>query len=189
MKEKRRILFVFALVLVTASSGAGAQNGNKEFGYFVGTVVTKWITPDREMELVEDFAYVDPAGVTWRSPKGSVIDGASIPRPLWSLIGSPFTGAYRNASVIHDVACERRTRTSTETHLMFYYALLAGGVELKQAKMMFAGVYHFGPWWNVVQMNRPGELTPQKLGELQRFIDTDPSIEAIRRYPISNRAR
>ena len=34
--------------------------------------------------------------------KGFDFDGASIPKPLWSIIGSPFTGNYVMAALFHD---------------------------------------------------------------------------------------
>lgn len=34
--------------------------------------------------------------------KGFVTDGASIPKSLWWLVGSPFTGNYTESAVIHD---------------------------------------------------------------------------------------
>ena len=56
------------------------------------------------MELLEDFWYEDPKGKRWNTPKGSTINGATIPKALWSIVGPPFVGKYRRASVIHDYA-------------------------------------------------------------------------------------
>jgi hypothetical protein len=64
-------------------------------GYFEGRVIAEWLPDGRQMKLVEDFAYIDNASVRWDAPKGSVIDGASIPRVLWTVIGGPFEGKYR----------------------------------------------------------------------------------------------
>src|SRR5689334_17241904 len=59
-------------------------------GAFVGDVLTKW-EPGRPMTLLADFSYLQPDGRAWLAPKGSVIDGASIPQCLWGVpgIGSP----------------------------------------------------------------------------------------------------
>jgi len=35
-------------------------------------------------------------------PRGFICDGASIPRWAWTIIGSPLTGVYRNAAILHD---------------------------------------------------------------------------------------
>ncbi|HEX9286889.1 MAG TPA: hypothetical protein VF999_06440, partial [Thermoanaerobaculia bacterium] len=63
-----------ALVLAVGCSGGGGK-----FGHFEGSVKTEWIEANRKMKLLEDFGYVDGKGVTWPAPKGSIIDGASIP--------------------------------------------------------------------------------------------------------------
>lgn len=47
-------------------------------------------------------SYKTKCGDVWCVPKGFITDGASIPRIFWSLIGSPFTGLYRRAALIHD---------------------------------------------------------------------------------------
>ena len=60
------------------------------------------------MTLLNELRYTDPKGVVWIAPAGSVIDGASIPRALWSFMGGPFEGKYRNASVLHDVAYDQK---------------------------------------------------------------------------------
>jgi hypothetical protein len=102
------------------------------------------------MQLKEDFAYQDPKQHIWLAPKDSVIDGASIPRVFWSLIGGPFEGKYRNASVIHDVACVERKMASDAVHEMFYAACRCGGVSEAQAKAMYFAVSHWGPTWKMV---------------------------------------
>ncbi len=58
------------------------------------------------MKLLYNFTYEDPNGLLWNAPGGSIVDGASIPRIAWKVVGTPFYGKYRDASVIHDVACE-----------------------------------------------------------------------------------
>lgn len=69
------------------------------------------------------------------------------PRFAWSIIGGPFEGKYRKASVIHDVTCVEKARPWQEVHLAFYEAMLADGVGEKKAKVMYAAVYHRGPRW------------------------------------------
>jgi hypothetical protein len=77
-------------------------------GTFSGNPQTEWLSEtgdDRRMKLLQDFWYDDPQGRRWLAAAGSVVDGASIPAPLWSTVGSPYTGDYRRASIVHDVAC------------------------------------------------------------------------------------
>ena len=89
---------------------AGAAHAANEYGKFEGDLEFRWNDDNRTMTLPKDFSYVDPLSVRWVAPKGSKIDGASIPQWAWSLIGGPFEGAYRKASVVHDVACDQRSR-------------------------------------------------------------------------------
>src|SRR5262245_25965285 len=125
------------------------------FGRFEGQVRAEWTDPDRVMRLLADFAYHDPDAHRWLAPAESPIDGASIPRPLWTLVGSPFTGRYRRASVVHDVACVVRSQPWRRVHRMFYNACRCGGVGEIKAKVMYAAVYRFGPRWEARVGLRP----------------------------------
>ncbi|HUG21488.1 DUF1353 domain-containing protein [Piscinibacter sp.] len=121
-----------------------------EEGRFEGEVRTEWLIhagPDRRMRLLEDFAFVDSRGQRWVAPAGSVIDGGSIPRILWAVAGSPYAGDYRRASVLHDVACVRRTGRSKDVHRMFYEAMICDGADHSQALEFYTAVRLFGPDW------------------------------------------
>jgi Protein of unknown function (DUF1353) len=173
---------VFAAGLLFASS----CDRSGEFGHFVGTVKTEWIEPNRKMRLLDDFAYVDSAGVEWKAPKDSVVNGASIPQVLWSVVGSPYTGEYRNASVVHDVACAKRDKPWEEVHRMFYQACRAGGVGEQKAKLMYAAVYHFGPRWTrsgtimAFARTRPVE---EEFAQLKSYVESrNPSLEEIESF-------
>ncbi|GAB2181549.1 hypothetical protein DLREEDagrD3_17720 [Denitratisoma sp. agr-D3] len=143
-------LFYFCLLFVALSAGLATPASADEPGKFIGRVVTEWLKDDpegRKMRLLEPFAFIDPAGVRWDAPAGWVVDGASIPQVAWSLIGGPYEGKYREASVIHDVACDEKDRPWQAVHRVFYDAMLASNVDGKKAKIMYAAVYHFGPRW------------------------------------------
>ena len=101
----------------------------------------------RIVTLLENFVYVDPVEERWTAPKGAKADGASIPRPLWPLIGGPFEGKYRNASIIHDFYCSKRHKPWQKVHRMFYDAMITSGVGNAKAMIMYGGVYKFGPKW------------------------------------------
>jgi hypothetical protein len=126
-----------------------AASASSSWGQFVGDVVAKWEADGRDMTLVEPFAYVDPRDARWDAPAGAVVNGASIPRAFWSLIGGPFEGRFRNASVVHDVACVNRDRPWQEVHRMFHDACRCGGVGAAKAATMYYAVYQFGPRWTV----------------------------------------
>ena len=55
---------------------------------FSGNLVTEWEC-HRTMKTKEPFSYTDPDEKVWPVPCGSELNGATIPRPLWSVIGSP----------------------------------------------------------------------------------------------------
>jgi hypothetical protein len=115
-------------------------------GSFSGEPSTRWLTeepPDRKMELLEDFSFTDPAGKIWSAPAGYKVDGASIPRPLWSLVGSPYTGDYRRASIVHDKACDDAHGNVTarrEADRMFFHACRVGGCTRREAIILYLGV-------------------------------------------------
>ncbi|MDX1963912.1 MAG: DUF1353 domain-containing protein [Pirellulales bacterium] len=126
------------------------------FGAFQGQVETIWLddAEDREMELLSSFSYIDPANKTWIAKKGDKINGASIPQVFWTIIGSPYDGAYRKASVIHDAACTYKTEPAKEVHRMFYYACRCDGLSESKAKVMYFAVKQFGPDWQLVAETR-----------------------------------
>jgi Protein of unknown function (DUF1353) len=121
-----------------------------KYGRFVGELSPKWLNDGRRMKLNSDFLYVDPFDKAWIAPKDSVIDGASIPQVFWSLTGGPFEGQYRNASVVHDVACVEMKEPSEAVHQMFYFACRCGGVSEARAKALYFAVLRFGPRWKIV---------------------------------------
>ena len=121
----------------------------RPYGYFIGRVVTNWLGDGRRMQLMEEFAYVDPHGTQFVVPTGFVVDGSSIPGLLWgSRYGSPLTGRHRKASVPHDFFCVERRYTWEATHKMFHLACLAAGVEKQIAWEMYQAVMTFGPKWD-----------------------------------------
>lgn len=118
---------------------------------FEGQVDAQWLRQageDRDMRLLSDFAFIDSRGIRWDAPAGRTINGASIPEILWSkIVGTPYIGDYRRASVVHDVACEDRVKPHEEVHRMFYDAVLCDGVSEERAFLMYAAVRLFGPKW------------------------------------------
>ena len=106
------------------------------------------------MRLLNDYGYVDKNGLAWWVPQGTVVDGASIPQIFWSIIGGPWDGPYRNASVIHDWYCSTRSHPWQDVHRMFYEAMLANCTSRLKAVAMYAAVWARGPRWrHAVQSN------------------------------------
>ena len=110
------------------------------------------------MKLLRDFCYVDHQDRKWLAPKDSIVDGASIPRSLWSSIGSPYTDDYRRASIVHDVACRTPNVSRKEADEMFYYACIAGGCTPQRAAVLYAGVRIGSLFPRAEQCDEAGEL-------------------------------
>lgn len=107
---------------------------------------------DRSIQLLNQVRFVDSKNVTWVAPKGTWVDGASIPQFAWSLVGGPLDGPYRDASIIHDVYCESRSRPWKQVHRVFYEGLLARDVPMEKALTMYAAVMKYGPRWTVSRL-------------------------------------
>lgn len=149
-----------------------SRTGGK-WGQFMGDPVAKWNADGVHMELMEDFTYIDQRQTIWTAKKGAVIDGASIPRPFWRLVGSPLRGKYRYASVIHDYYCVIQSEVWEAVHYMFYEACMAGGTRHTHAKILYYAVRHFGPkWGDHLQSSRmaPETLSDEQLVEIERWI-------------------
>ncbi len=146
-------LFLAALLLAGCASKppaswqeAAAQD--HPWGYYIGAPVTQWNPDGRSMTLLHSLRYVDPEGILWVAPAGSVVDGASIPRALWTLMGGPFEGKYRNASVLHDVAYTMQNRPARDCDRMFYHAMRCSGVSAVEAKTMYYALIRFVWHWD-----------------------------------------
>lgn len=166
-------------------------------GTFTGRVAVEWLTgvnPERDMKLLEPFTFTDHAGKRWHVPAGTVVNGASIPRAFWTLVGSPYTGNYRRASVVHDYYCDTKDEKWEAVHRMFYDAMVAGGVSELEAKLLYGAVYAGGPRWDiVVTKNLQGTeeriviprsvvISDQAQQEANAWIrSTNPSLEEIER--------
>ena len=124
---------------------------SNRWGEFEGEVITKWLRnpngPDRDMMLTTDLTYIDQHGQRWEAQQGRTVNGASIPEAFWTVIGPPFVGDYRRASVVHDIGCEDQVSTSDQVHEMFYNAMRCDGVGAIKAQVMYQAVRKFGPQW------------------------------------------
>lgn len=117
---------------------------------FDNTVKVEWLERDpRLMRLLETVRFKDSDGLIWTAPEGSIIDGASIPKFCWRVIGSPFVGRYRRASVIHDVYCVTKKRSWEMTHRCFHEMMLNDKVSPAKALLMYKAIYSFGPRWEL----------------------------------------
>jgi hypothetical protein len=162
-----RYLFTLLLLAGCATSNRTTDQSTTDrsgkWGYYSGTIETRWEDDGRTMTLLSELIYTDPDGVVWVAPKGAKVDGASIPRALWSLMGGPFEGRYRNASVLHDVAYDEKRRPWQDADRMFYNAMRCSGVSAVEAKTMYYALYRHGRHWKFsvkkAKPVEPGEIT------------------------------
>jgi len=108
-------------------------------------VVTEWKKDSRGMILMHTLEFTCSKGMLWTARTGDHIDGASIPRLLWRVVGSPYSGKYRIASIIHDVYCDSKIRPSPEVHRVFYEMMIASGLSKSKSWIMWLAVRVFGP--------------------------------------------
>ncbi|HET6888611.1 MAG TPA: DUF1353 domain-containing protein [Candidatus Udaeobacter sp.] len=208
--ENRKIIQLFVFFAAGFAACASDQDqaqvpgaeqivpGATKWGFYNGEPVTKWNPDGRTMTLLTELRYTDPKGNVWVAPIGSLVDGASIPRYLWSFMGGPFEGKYRNASVLHDVSYGDKKRPWQDCDRMFYYAMRCSGVSAVEAKTMFYALYRFGHHWKFpIKRAKPvkfdGQLVaraelipraipvnPTEINEARDWIQNDdPSLEQI----------
>src|SRR5947207_7626749 len=137
----------------------GASKTSSKWGHYSGYVEARWENDGRTMTLLSELRYTDPTGAVWIAPAGSVVDGASIPRSLWTLMGGPFEGKYRNASVLHDVSYDQHTKPHEVCDQMFYNAMRCSGVSAVNAGTMYYALRRFGHHW------KAPKAEPVKVGE------------------------
>ncbi len=119
--------------------------------HFSAKPKTEWNDDHHLMTLTEELTYTDSDGKEWKVPVGAELNGATIPKALWSRVGSPFVGKYRRASIVHDyfvgegsnpnVGKEERKAADK----MFYDACIADGCTKFFAKILYLGVC-IGTW-------------------------------------------
>lgn len=142
--------FVDGLLAKQPDASESALETLVDFGKFDGMPAQIELDDDgRSARLLRAITYYSPKGLDWPVPVGAWLDGASIPRIFWTIIGGPFEGKYRNASIVHDHYCIAQTRSWRDTHLMFHDAMRCSGVGKTQATVMYYAVYRFGPRWGV----------------------------------------
>lgn len=91
-----------------------------------------------DIETMEDYTLTVEKGYCW--------DGATIPRFLWSLIGSKTDNSFLIPSCIHDILCNNHDLVCGDRNLssrVFKALLLASGVSKFKAQTMYLAVDNF----------------------------------------------
>jgi hypothetical protein len=186
-----RVVLVLIIALLLSSCVFGRKKSVQQehvkptntWGYFSGPIDTRWEADGRTMTLLNELRYTDPKGVVWIAPAGSEVDGASIPRALWSFFGGPFEGKYRNASVLHDVAYDQKSRPWQQVDRMFYDAMRCSGVGQVEAKTFYYALYRHGRHWKFKKKpedSRATAVDPAEVDAIQQWIrQNNPSLDQI----------
>lgn len=90
---------------------------------------------EREYKLLEDVTIVNHTIL-----KGFKTDGASIPRAFWWLIGSPFTGKYVEAALLHDALYASEFYDRELCDFIFLSEMQNQGVSWWRADLMYWAV-------------------------------------------------
>ena len=111
---------------------------------FVGAMHTEWLPDGRLMRVLEAPVFTDSKGRRWTIKQGRIIDGASIPRPFWSITGGPYEGLYRTPAGLHDDAYNTLGVAKLDADLMLLEACLEMGCPRELAQVLYEGVRLFG---------------------------------------------
>jgi len=95
---------------------------------------------DNERVLINDYYCKLSNHRMLEVKKGFKYDGASIPRIFWSLIGSPFTGAYQRAAFIHDVLYAGEICTRKECDEIFILIMKEHGCNWVTRNVIWSAV-------------------------------------------------
>ena len=122
--------------------------------------------------FVYDFIYIAPTGLVFRVPRGFVTDGASIPRPFWTLIGHPFR-EYTFAASIHDMLYAIGDCTRKEADVVFHRAMGDEGVARWKRDLMYRAVRMGGAHaWEQARARYACVKLPQAVEERVGKIET-----------------
>ena len=110
---------------------------------------------DQAYEVTEPLVYDNGLFIIQVNPKFD-FDGASIPKPLWSVIGSPMTGGYQRAGCLHDAlyASEYFDRQTCDG--IFLEAMASDGVSYVKRYAMYWAVRSAG--WTVWKNHNEEEV-------------------------------
>lgn len=154
---------------------AHASTEPRAYGWFEDCVRARWLDDGRYMALLEPLVFHQTQGNRiWTAPARTRTDGASIPPPFWLIIGGPFEGKYRDASVNHDYECCVQQNPWREVHRMFYDGMMARGEEAWRAKLMYLAVYFFGPRWPTTQTRPRRGFTEGDIARAAQLFRTNP---------------
>jgi hypothetical protein len=146
------------VALTVAMSHTIARCGTH--GEFIGNDATVKSAGDgMSAEVVDGLRYKEQGGRSWTIPPGTVVESKCFPSVLLDRIGRPFVGSIRNASLLYNYFCLNQTRERSDVNRMFREAMLASGMEQREANVLYNAIERFGPGWKVAGID-PACLRP-----------------------------
>lgn len=148
--QMNKILIVVSAMTLIAGMVV-AEGAETDHRAFEGRVVVEWLVDPfvPTMRLAEPFSYQQSKGKVWKVPQGHVIKGRGMPPLFRDLIGQPFYGGFRKASIVYDHATQEMTQPWDEAQRMFYEASMAEGINESEAKAMYMLLRAQGSRWEV----------------------------------------
>lgn len=134
----------------TGTSGTERREIMSRWGHFPGLPQAEFLDNGKQIRLLAPFEYVRPDGRIMTAQAGFVSDGASIPKIVWPVADSPFTGRNLFPALIHDYYCMLGRQglspwSSKDVHYMFHQGLRARGENAWLARPKWFAVNSFGP--------------------------------------------
>ena len=114
---------------------------------------------DQAFEVLEPLVYDNGLVIIQVNPKFD-FDGASIPKALWSVIGSPMTGGYQRAGCLHDALYASEYFPREVCDKLFLEAMKSDGVSYIKRTAMYNAVRLFG--WMVWKEHKKEEVDEYK---------------------------
>jgi hypothetical protein len=139
-----------------------------DFTRFSGEVMTSYALVESKIldtdlwRVMKGFRYYvgDKGSNKWVDvPRGYLVDGASVPRILWSII--PPWGRYGAATIVHDILCEYLSLTldgrpckitREQADNVLFEAMLILDVDAEQYRRIHAGV---ATYRRITGINKP----------------------------------
>lgn len=131
-----------------------------------------------DYELAQKFLFRATVDRVWdvvvRVRPGFRTDGASIPRLLWRVFGSPYDPDIFAAAIAHDALYCGEILPRKDADVAFLKMMARSGVPAKKRRLIYRGVRWFG--W-ITWLSH----TPASVAEARRYIRMDFATQAIRK--------
>jgi hypothetical protein len=133
-------------MMAPASSPSDSARSYSRLTGVPDTPVSQANAATNRIHLVQDFSvFVGSVNREVTVPSDFASDGASIPRLLWPIFGTPFEPRMAAASVVHDyMYSPAGSDTRAEADRTFRELLMRSGMSSTMAYVMWFGVRVFG---------------------------------------------